>query len=263
MKFHVLFPLTLILMLGFSCSRDDRPDKQAEEIQSLRQDVASLRNELTQIKQAVTDIHRTVVVERQAQAPAAANQALPDINITQTDIVVGNPDAPLVIVEYSDYQCPYCVRFNKDTFVKIKSTYIDSGKARYIFKDFPLDFHDQAKPAAIASRCAHKQGKFMAVHNALFKDYRVLSDEKIRDIALTQGLNIEQFDRCLLSKSIAVDVEQDFTSAAEIGVTGTPTFVIGQYYVSGGQAKIKNAVRLVGAQPFSAFEKEFNQQLVN
>ncbi len=86
------------------------------------------------------------------------------------DPMLGDPGAPVTIIEFSDFQCPFCQKFHSETFPQIKKTYIDTGKVRFVYRDFPLSFHPGAQPAAEAAECAHAQGKFWEMHEALFSE---------------------------------------------------------------------------------------------
>ncbi|MCS6844646.1 MAG: DsbA family protein [Caldilineales bacterium] len=159
----------------------------------------------------------------------------------------GSPDAPVVIVEYSDFQCPYCSRWVQQTFPTILKEYIETGKVRLVFRDFPLDFHQNARGAAVATRCAAEQGAYWPMHDALFARQAEWSDladprETFVGYAGEIGLDREQFRTCLDSGRFDQAIEDDIQAGLAAGVTGTPSFVI-------------NGQLLVGAQPASAFRK--------
>jgi len=206
-------------------------------------------------------------VEAKAPAPQPA-QAPPRPTAPQTfqvsledDPFKGNPNAPVTVVEYSDFQCPFCSRFFDQTLPLLEENYIDTGKIKFVYKDMPLDnLHPNARPAHIAAECADEQGMFWEYHDVLFEnqgEWNRLSSidlsSQLNQYATSMGLNSASFDSCLSSPSMADEVNADFLQAAQYGATGTPTFFIGNE---------KNGfIKLVGAQPYAAFQAAIDAQL--
>lgn len=162
----------------------------------------------------------------------------------------GAVDAPVTIVEYSDFQCPYCARYVSETYPQIKEQYVDTGQVRYIFRHFPLQFHSEALPAAQAAECAGEQGKFWEMHDALFEnqgEWAGNADPVAVFVELAQGLGLDAagFEACLTSDKYAAKVQADMAEGAAEGVTGTPAFRI-------------NGVELSGAQPLAAFQERID-----
>jgi protein-disulfide isomerase len=159
---------------------------------------------------------------------------------------IGDPDAPITIVEYTDYQCPFCSRHFSETMPQLVQDYVDTGTVRYVFKDFPLkNIHPQAAEAAEAARCALDQGAYLEMHDLLFARQQEWSGGNSTDafIGYAQeiGLDGESFSQCLADGTHTAAVEADLAEGAELGVTGTPAFFLNGYPLS-------------GAQPFSVFE---------
>ena len=164
-----------------------------------------------------------------------------NITMMDDDAIKGDVNAPITIIEFSDYQCPYCGRYVSETYGKIKENYIDTGKVRYVFRDFPLGFHTNAKRAAMASECVREQGgddAFWEYHDTLFENQNELSADKLKEYASGMGYEIAS---CLDTEKYANEVDSDTKEGVSFGVSGTPTFFI-------------NGKKLVGAQPYSAFE---------
>jgi len=155
------------------------------------------------------------------------------------DAFKGDADAPVTIIEFSDYECPFCGRFYSQTLPEIQEKYIDTGKVRLVYRDFPLGFHAQAQKAAEAAECAGEQDKYFDMHDLLFESG--LGDSKYSDYAEDIGLDVDAFEECLDSDAMASEVQSDFSAGQAAGVTGTPAFFV-------------NGQKLVGAQPFSVFE---------
>jgi len=159
--------------------------------------------------------------------------------------VRGNAAAPVTILEFSDFQCPYCVR-SRPTVAKIRETYGD--KVRWAFRHFPLDFHDKAEKAGEAAACAGDQGKFWEMHDRLWASTQKLSVPDLKEHAVALGLDAAAFDECLDSGRHAGLVERDEEAGQGYGVSGTPAFFV-------------NGRPLVGAQPFEAFEQVIDDEL--
>jgi len=179
--------------------------------------------------------------DQPTQTQPTPTQPAPTGDLTDDDPVKGDPNAPIIIIEFSDFQCPFCERFYTNTLPQIVSQYIDTGKAKLVFRDFPLSFHPNAQPAAEAAECADEQGKFWEMHDKIFENQGSMSVESYKLWAEEIGLNTEQFNSCLDSGKYASEVQKDFSDGAAAGVSGTPTFFI-------------NGEKLVGAQPFEAFK---------
>lgn len=147
-------------------------------------------------------------------------------------------NAPVTIVEYSDFECPFCGRA-APTVNGVLQKY--GNKIKLVYKHFPLSFHPNAKPAALASECAAEQGKFGEYHDKLFENQTALSAANLKQYAVDLGLNVEQFNQCLDTAEYSSKVDAQFAEGSQFGVSGTPTFFI-------------NGQKLVGAQPTESFE---------
>ena len=177
------------------------------------------------------------------------------------DPVMGNPNAPVTVVEYSDFQCPFCSRFFQQTLPLIEENYIDTGKIKFVYKDLPLDsLHPNARAAHIAAECADEQGKFWEYHDALFEKQPQWSNlasselqNTLTEFATDMGLQAASFESCMQSPNIADEVNKDTLEAASFGATGTPTFFIGN--------EKDGFIKLVGAQPYAAFQRVIDNQL--
>jgi protein-disulfide isomerase len=160
----------------------------------------------------------------------------------------GTDNAKVVIVEYSDFQCPFCKR-GKDMLPQILKEY--DGKVKVVFKQLPLKNHNWAMPAAIASVCSYEQGndKFWALHDKLFDSQKDItlenSKEKFNQYAKEVGLDTKKFDACLNSKEAAAVVDTQMKEAVEIGVQSTPTFVVNGMIVPGANPEgLKSAIEI-------------------
>ena len=177
------------------------------------------------------------------------------------DPVKGDADAPITIVEFSDFQCPFCNRFFQQTLPLLEENYIDTGKIKLVYRDLPLDnIHPNARLAHISAECADEQGKFWEYHDMLFENQAQWSklsptdlDSQLKQYASSLGLNSVSFESCLGSQTIADEVNADYLQGVSYGATGTPTFFIG--------TQEDGFTKLVGAQPYAVFQSVIDNQL--
>jgi protein-disulfide isomerase len=169
---------------------------------------------------------------------------------------IGRKDAPLVMVEYTDLQCPFCQQFHNTVFDDLKKNYIDTGKILFVSRDFPLDFHPWARPAAIAAHCAGDQNKYWEVRNTLQSNADKLSKEMITQTASTFGLDMKKFAACQDSDKYTADINKQIAEGSAAGITGTPSFVVGR--VTDGKL---DGVRIVGAMPYAQFDSQLKDML--
>jgi protein-disulfide isomerase len=169
--------------------------------------------------------------------------------------MLGKADAPVTILEFSDYQCPYCRQYVQHTLPKIMATYVDTGQVRYLFKDFPLESHANAHVAAEAARCAGSQGAYWAMHGQLFDAQQEWAWQGQEDVlesfvryAEDLGLDGTAFRECLQSGQFGEQVRQDQWEGQQAGVHGTPSFLI-------------NGQLLAGAYPFETFQQMIEAEL--
>ena len=220
----------------------------------LRQ-LIEIQNELRDIRKELSELRTSVYETRgETNLPGAAARlpsAVGPVELKKDDPTLGDQHATVAIVEFTDYQCPYCEKYHSQTFAKLKKEYIDTGKVRYVLRDFPLDFHDHAKTAAIAANCAGEQDAYWQMNDQLFANQSELGGGLYQRTALSLGLNMDQFEACLNSPEQARKIEADVAYGQEIGVNGTPTFFIGR--VQNGQ--LADAREVSGTQPLSAFSR--------
>ena len=189
-------------------------------------------------------------------------QPTPIVKISaDDDPVIGDPNAPISIIEFSDFQCPFCARFHIQTLPSILEEYVDQGKVKLIFRDFPIqNIHPNALPASVAAECANEQGKFKEMHDKLFdnqKEWSGLETANAMSLfsqyALEMGLEQEVFDSCLTNGKYIEEIRNDLNDGRTYGVSGTPGFFIGNDQIG--------YVELKGAQPFESFKKVIDAQL--
>lgn len=159
---------------------------------------------------------------------------------------IGEEDAPVTIVEFSDFQCPYCQSFYENTFAEIKEKYVETGLVKFVYRDLPLSFHQFAYPAALFAECVRDQKgneAYFEIHDEIFEtiasgfDFEELSKFAVKEL----GINETKLKTCYDNDELKADIESDKAAAARAGISGTPGFVVNDTVIS-------------GAQPLSTFE---------
>lgn len=173
------------------------------------------------------------------------------------DPIKGDKNAPVTIVEFSDYECPFCKRSNDNVMTRIDKEYISTGKVRLVFRDYPLGFHRKAIPAAMAANCAGEQGKYWEVHDFLFANPNKLDPASVANASDELGLDKAKFEVCVNDKSKQEEITKDFKDGQKYGVRGTPSYFIGKTTESG---EIEGTF-IRGAQPYPVFEEQIEEQL--
>ncbi len=178
------------------------------------------------------------------------------------DPVLGDKKAPVTVIEFSDFQCPFCRRFYVQTLGELEKNYVDTGKVSFVYRDFPLDsIHPSAVPAALASQCAYEQNKWGEMHNKIYDEQQKQGsgtiDFSVNDLkkwaSEINGIDANKFNQCLDSQKYLSEVQKDFTDGVNLGVTGTPTFYIGNSQ--------RGFTQVVGAQPYSSLKTVIDQYL--
>ncbi len=202
------------------------------------------------------------ITAQQASSQQAPSQPSQPVKISlDDDPLRGDPNAPITIVEFSDFQCPFCARFHVQTLPLLLEEYIDTGKVNLVYRDFPIQsIHPNALPAAVAAECANEQGKYWEYHDTLFEKQnswnRLDSNTAISTFsqyATDVGLEQQQFDSCLGSGKYLEEVQGDLSDGRAYDITGTPGFFIGNDEIG--------FVKINGAQPFESFKRIIDVQL--
>ena len=238
---------TLVALAGWPAA--------ASAQQSLQQQNEQILQELKAIRQLLEKLAGPLGTPAAAAAPVNERVKLARV----TGYALGKPDAPLTMVEFTDLQCPFCRQFHATAFEQIKKDYIDTGKLRYISRDFPLDsLHPLAQSAAFASRCAADQGKFWEMRHAILANNAQLAPASFDTFAKDLKLNVAAFTACQATAPTAfkADLQKDMADATSVGVSGTPTFIIGRTAAEG-----LDGVRIVGSQPYAQFDAKLKELL--
>jgi protein-disulfide isomerase len=248
-SWSLLVGLLFIVLLSASPSRAQQSSTEdlRNEIKALTQTVKEMQKDLQEIKALL-----------QSRAPAAPPQnVVLDLGNSPSQ---GEPTAKLTLVEFSDYQCPFCGRHARDTAPQIDKEYVTTGKLRHVFLDFPLEsIHKSAFKAAEAANCAGEQGKYWEMHHRLFENQNALEPWTPHAAAL--GLDVTKFEECLNSGRQAAAIRKEMAEAQKAGVTGTPTFFFA--YTDPKSSKVQTIRRLSGAQPYATFKAEIDKLLAS
>ena len=224
---------------------------------------ANILAELRKIKGEIAALRRQVSSGAKGALPsrATAKETRPKPEAKPITVILkeaerhslGKPDAPLVLVEFTDYECGYCKRFFEQTFARIKEQFIDTGKLRFVSRNMPMQSHPQSGPAALAllSAAEQKEEEYWKMRGWLFQNIRDLSPTTLTGYATEAGLDRAKFEAGIASKKHDAEVREDVRAARAIGITGTPSFVLG---TSDGQ--MIRGERIIGSKPFSVFKRK-------
>jgi len=224
----------------------------SEESNALsKQQGAQILKQLTEIRLSLQRVETNQAAKNHRPAvPKTASAP------TRGRVALGSDDAVITVVEFTDYQCPFCNRFATNTFNKLKKAYIDTGKVRWVVLDMPLGFHKDAATASQAARCAEEQGRFWEYRKLLYSNQDKLSPEHLQGYAQQLGLDKETFNICFNSNKYDKQIKADMDTANQQQISGTPTFVIGRT-----TDDIISGTRVIGAQPYRVFSTAIDKQL--
>ena len=227
-------PVLLLALIG-ACQRPSRVTRLEARVDSL----------------AVTVTAMNAAFQNGALGGAAARPETLAVD-PRPGMALGDSAAPVTIVEFTDFQCPFCGRHATTTLPQLRKEYVDKGLVRYVVRNNPLPMHPFARRAAIAARCAAEQSPaaYWRYHDGLFAGQAALADSTFDALAQADGLDLARFDRCRMDKATAERIDADVAAASKAGFRGTPTFVIGRVQPDGtvrGEA-------IEGAYPFARFK---------
>ncbi len=196
-----------------------------------------------------------ILEKTSSQSPSQGPLQLPKIISYDDDPMMGNPDAQFTIVEFSDFQCPFCAKFHSETLPLLMQNYINNGKVNLVFRDFPIEStHPSAVPAAHASECADDQGKFWEMHDMIFENQVIWKNmdplqslDLFKKYSIEIGIDADMYDSCMSSARHIDEIKEDLEDGRKYGVTGTPGFFVGNEKVG--------FTKIIGAQPFSSFQR--------
>lgn len=266
MKGLAILPPITLLMLGLPSVSTAQP--RNSDIESLRREVAVLRDALKAHEDAQQDailkelreIKALLAQRPVATAPQPTAVADVALNIDGDGPFKGSPNAGVTLIEFSDYQCPFCANYFRDALQKIDAEYGKTGKVKYLFRNFPLEaIHPQAFKAAEAASCAGDQNKYWEMHDRLFQNQQALGAADLPRHAEALGLDLQRFSECLEGGKHSAKIRKDMAEGQKAGVTGTPTFFLG--FTEPGSSRVKAVRRVTGAQPYESFKEAIDSVL--
>lgn len=270
---------------------DTTPDRHGDEVRSIKKATfnglviglivaigaasflagmyASSMMDKPQVQEQITsdDLDKAVakleLLIMQQRLSAAANEEQEQIVriSADDDPVIGDPNAPITIIEFSDFQCPFCERFSIQTLPVLEREYIDKGLVKLVFRDFPIqNIHPNAAITALAAECADDQGEFKMMHDVLFEKRTEWAGANSQEIvnmligyATDIGIDSEEFTDCVVTGRHVEEIGRDLADGRLYGVSGTPGFYIGNDQIG--------YVQIQGAQPFESFKRVLDAQL--
>lgn len=218
-----------------------------DEIRALRKDMEALRASQKDMQKTL-QIVKDILLGKQPPFEEA-------FVATAGAASLGDKDARITMVEFSDFQCPYCGRYANQTLTKVLDEYVKTGKVRYVFRNFPIEqIHPLALKAAEAARCASEQGKFWEAHDRFFKNQQALDVKEMQSHAAAIGLDAREFEQCIESGKFTSFVRADEAEGVKLGIRGTPAFYFGLTDPK-DPGRVKAVKLLSGAVPIENFRE--------
>jgi protein-disulfide isomerase len=263
----------LLALITINC--DYAFSQTSKELSDLKSEINALKTGQLQIQKDLLEIKNLLLQKElqaardasqgkaaapaQGQASAQAPTEMAVINIAEAPFK-GDKNAKVTLVEFTDYQCPFCSRHFRNTSPQIEDEYIKTGKLKYVLKDLPLEsIHPFAFKAAEAANCAGEQGKYWEMHDRLFSSQNALASQQLPNHAEAIGLDTGKFTACLDSGKYASKIRKDMSEAQQAGVTGTPVFFLG--LSDPKSTEVKTSKKLLGARPYASFKEAIDSLL--
>jgi protein-disulfide isomerase len=249
-----LFFITLVCVLALAADRKALGEA-SDDLSELRKEVEALKQGQLQLQRELQEIN-ALLRRRQNPVTDVPNVVLPIAGYPSR----GSQSARLVLIEFTDYQCPFCGRHFQQTSPQIDRDYVNTGRVRHVLRDFPLEsIHKDAFKAAEAAHCAGDQGQYWQMHDRLFNSQNALAADHLASHAGALGLDVPNFKQCLDSNKYAGKIRQDLADAHKVGVQATPSFLLGVAEPGGSSVKVVRAI--AGAHPFPVFKEAIDSLL--
>ncbi|GGO80119.1 thioredoxin [Marinobacterium nitratireducens] len=233
------------------------------DVQELRKEQSAIKQDLLEIKRLLDEIsaeeNDSIKVETAKKLPD--KPLLPITMDISSSPFLGKEDAPVVLIEFTDYQCPFCRRHFEQTYPRLVKEFVETGKLKIVLKEFPIQkLHPVAPRVAMAAQCAGGQGQYWAMHDLLFQNQRRTSIEDLEGLARSLSIDTVRFRQCLEQGEYAHQIRADFDLGVSAEVRGTPFFFIGPFnQEEPGQVTVEKY--LYGAHSFDAFKRSIDSYL--
>lgn len=220
----------LIAAVAFAAAAsaaDVLASKSSDEHEALQQQIEELEKGQAKMMKDLEEIKSLL---QRSNRPSTAGQTAFKPTDTKVDNVAfrGDEDAPVTLIEFSDYHCPYCKRHATTVMPALFKQYVDTGKVRFVMREYPIErLHPRSVAAAEVVLCAGDQGRYWEMHDALFEDQKSTSDEHFQQLASNLGLDMAEFQQCLDGDKFMERIKSDIAEGQRLGISGTPSFVVG------------------------------------
>ncbi len=249
---------------GLAQSSEPGLAQSSDEVNALRSQIETLKAGQAEIQKDLAEIKK-LLLER--PMPSRSQRQRQARSFTPLDVAIdgapfrGQADAPVTLVEFSDYQCPYCRRHFNTVLPQLVTEYVETGKIKYVLREFPIvSLHPKAPKASEAALCAGEQGRYWGMHDLMFQNPKQLAVPDLKQSAETLGLDAAAFAECLDGGSYTEKVRTDIADGAKAGVRGTPSFFLGQTDPA-NPGKINATKFIRGAQGYAAFKQAIDELL--
>lgn len=248
MKPTIRFGRDLLIVVAFLQLIDASAFGQTPDSGQLAERLVALERSVSELR---GDIARLSGLVKAALPPGPVVDIAP-IFVRLNGPAQGSRNATVAFIEFSDFQCPFCAQYTGAAYPEIKRNFVETGKIQYLFRHLPLEqLHPNARKAAEASECARDQGRFWEYHDRLFANQKALRGEDLDTHARAVGLDISRFQMCVSDGRMAATISESIAEAKRLGLTGTPSFLIGEIQNDG---TVRVTRRISGAQPFSVLK---------
>jgi protein-disulfide isomerase len=228
-----------------------------QDIKALKRDVSALSEKQQQIIDQLSELKRLL----QANSETRGAVHVPTSIVLHGELFKGAISAQVAIIEYGDFECPFCGQFMREVYPQIISKYISTVKVKYFYRDLAMPMHPHALSAARAARCAGEQGKLWEMRESLFANQAALADKDLSSRAQELGLDTGKFVECVSSERYTEDIRRSFSEAQKMGIGGTPTFLLGIVESDGQTVRIEKTI--IGAYPYEVFQSDLEELLAD
>jgi protein-disulfide isomerase len=258
--------LACLLMLipcqpGQAQQQTDKTDRK--DVQLL-EDIAILKNDIKALegnqKLIISQLNELKQLLREKPSPIPTLQVPPSMGI-QGEPFRGDGAAGVAIIEYADFECPFCGKYEREVYPQIFDNYVKTGKVRLFYRDLPIPIHPHAMLAARSARCAGEQGKYWEMHDSLFAKQTGFTEKGLSERAAGLGIEVTKFSECLSSDRFTDAIRERIAEAQKMGIDGTPTFFLGTIAPNGDLVNIDRSI--VGAEPYKDFKSNLDELLAS
>ena len=261
-----LMALSMFFLWNFTGSstgmaQSNAAHADAVDIGKIQEEIKGLQAQQEYILKQIQGIQKYIQSKQIAENPPQPQLHIPDKVQTAGYPELGAKNAPVVLIEFADFQCPFCAMFANGPMGQIVHSYVDSGRLKIVYVDYPLSFHPNSMQAAYAAHCAGNQGKFWPMHNSLFADQGHLTPADLDLRVKKIGLDSTEYSKCMAdAATLSTEIKKSTQLANTIGVQATPTFLLGvESAAAPDEVVVKQTI--MGAYPYSRYESAIDSLL--